>query len=331
MLSDFKYALRLLLGVAEAGFFPGIIVYLTHWFIYEDRAKAVAAFMAAIPLSYAVGSPISGLLLGVHWGGLRGWQWLFILEGLPALFFGIITWFYLTDWPHQAKWLPADEREWVINQLESERRAKKSVRAYTVWQAVRHRDVLILTTLHFVQNGSAYALAFWLPTMLKGLSGLSDFRVTLLVALPNLLGFVAMQLNGWHSDRTAERRWHTAIPLWVTAAALLVLSMANWGTVPSLLLFSIAAAGLLAFLPSFWAMPSAFLCDSAAAMATGTINCFAAGLGGFLGPALVGYQAARTHSFRSGFAVLVVALVIAGMLPLTLRVRGHVVALSAGQ
>jgi MFS transporter, ACS family, tartrate transporter len=325
------YTMRFLLGLAEAGFFPGIIVYLTHWFIYEDRAKAVAGFMAAIPLAYAVGSPISGLLLGVHWGGLRGWQWLFILEGLPALFFGVMTWFYLTDWPHQAKWLPADERQWVINQLENEKQAKKSVRAYTVWQAVRHRDVLILTALHFVQNGSAYALAFWLPTMLKRLSGLGDFKVTLLVALPNLLGFLAMQANGWHSDRTAERRWHTAVPLWVAAAALLVLSRADWGTVPSLFLFSIAAASLLAFLPSFWAMPSAFLCDSAAAMATGTINCFAAGLGGFLGPALVGYQAARTHSFRTGFAVLVVALVIAGMLPLTLRVRGHVVVLSAGQ
>jgi ACS family tartrate transporter-like MFS transporter len=325
------YTVRFLLGLAEAGFFPGIIVYLTHWFIYEDRAKAVAGFMAAIPLSYAVGSPISGLLLGIHWGSLRGWQWLFILEGLPALFFGVMTWFYLTDWPHQAKWLPADEREWVINQLESEKRAKKSVRAYTVWQALRHRDVLILTALHFVQNGSAYALAFWLPIMLKRLSGLSDFRVTLLVALPNLLGFVAMQVNGWHSDRTAERRWHTAIPLWMTAAALLVLSVADWGTVPSLFLFSIAAASLLAFLPSFWAMPSAFLCDSAAALATGTINCVAAGLGGFLGPALVGYQAARTHSFRSSFAVLVVALVIAGVLPLTVRVRGRIVALSAGQ
>ncbi len=158
--------------------------------------------------------------------------------------------------------------------------------------------------------------------MLKRLSGLSDIKVTLLVALPNLLGFVAMQVNGWHSDRTAERRWHTTIPLWVTAAALLVLSAADWGTVPSLFLFSIAAAGLLAFLPSFWAMPSAFLCDSAAAMATGTINCVAAGLGGFLGPALVGYQAARTHSFRSSFPILVVALLVAGALPLTLRVRG---------
>ena len=325
------YTMRFLLGLAEAGFFPGIIVYLTHWFVYEDRAKAIAGFMAAIPLSYAIGSPISGLLLGVHWGGLHGWQWLFILEGMPALFFGVMTWFYLTDWPHQAKWLPPDEKEWVVNQLESEKRAKQSVQSYTVWQAIRNRDVVILTALHFVQNGSAYALAFWLPTMLKRLSGQSDFKVTLMVALPNLLGFFAMQANGWHSDRTAERRWHTAIPLWVAAGALLVLSKADWGTVPSLFLFSIAAASLLAFLPSFWAMPSAFLCDSAAALATGTINCVAAGLGGFLGPALVGYQAARTHSFRSGFSVLVVALLIAGILPLTLRVRGHVVAPSSAQ
>jgi ACS family tartrate transporter-like MFS transporter len=318
------YTLRFLLGLAEAGFFPGIIVYLTHWFIYEDRAKAVASFMAAIPLSFAVGSPISGLLLAIHWGGLRGWQWLFILEGLPALFFGGMTWFYLTDWPRQAKWLAADEQKWVIHQLENETRAKKSAHSYTVWQALRHRDVLILTAVHLVQNGSAHALAFWLPTMLKRVSGLSDFKVTLLVALPNLLGFVAMQVNGWHSDRTAERRWHTAIPLWVTAAGFLVLSLADWGTVPSLLLLSIAAASLLAFLPSFWAMPSAFLCDSAAAMATGTINCVASGLGGFLGPAMVGYQAARTHSFRPAFAVLVFALLFAGVLPLLVRVRGHV-------
>ena len=324
------YTLRFLLGLAEAGFFPGIIVYLTHWFVYEDRAKAVAGFMAAIPLSFAVGSPISGLLLGVHWGGLRGWQWLFILEGVPALFFGVMTWFYLTDWPRQARWLPANEQAWVINQLESEKRAKESARTYTVWQALRHRDVFILTAAHLVQNCSAHALAFWLPTILKRVSGLSDFKVTLLVALPNLLGFVAMQVNGWHSDRTAERRWHSAIPLWVAAAALVVLSVADWGTVPSLFLLSIAAASLLAFLPSFWAMPSAFLCNSAAAMATGTINCLASGLGGFLGPALVGLQAARTHSFRSGFGILALALLFGGVLPLTVRVRGHVVAPSTG-
>jgi nitrate/nitrite transporter NarK len=255
---------------------------------------------------------------------------LFILEGLPALFFGVMTWFYLTDWPRQAKWLPAIEREWVSNQLEGEKRAKESVHGYTVWQALRHRDVLILTAVHLVQNGSAHALAFWLPTMLKRISGLSDFKVTLLVALPNLLGFVAMQVNGWHSDRTAERRWHTAIPLWVAAAAFVTLSVAHWGTVPSVFLLAVAAASLLAFLPSFWAIPSAFLCDSAAAMATGTINCVASGLGGFLGPAFVGLQAARTHSFRSGFGVLAVTLLIVGVLPLAVRARGHVVAPPAG-
>ena len=323
------YAMRFLLGLAEAGFFPGIIVYLTHWFVNEDRAKAIAGFMAAIPLAFAVGSPISGLLLGFHWFGLKGWQVLFIAEGIPAVVFGVVTLFYLTDWPREAKWLPPAEKRWIIDQLESEKRAKKAVRSYSLWEAVRNRDVLILTGLHFLQNTSAYGLAFWLPTMLKELSGLGDFKVTLLVALPNVLGFFAMQLNGWHSDKTAERRWHTTIPLWMTAGSLLVLSAADWSLLPSLLLFSIAAASLLAFLPSFWAMPSAFLSDSAAAMATGTINCIAAGLGGFLGPSLVGVLAKQTHSFRTGFGVLAVGLIIAGVLPLTLRLRGRIAATKA--
>ena len=323
------YAMRFLLGLAEAGFFPGIIVYLTHWFVNEDRAKAIAGFMAAIPLAFAVGSPISGLLLGFHWFGLKGWQVLFIAEGIPAVVFGVVTLFYLTDWPREAKWLPPAEKRWIIDQLESEKRAKKAVRSYSLWEAVRNRDVLILTGLHFLQNTSAYGLAFWLPTMLKELSGLGDFKVTLLVALPNVLGFFAMQLNGWHSDKTAERRWHTTIPLWMTAGSLLVLSAADWSLLPSLLLFSIAAASLLAFLPSFWAMPSAFLSDSAAAMATGTINCIAAGLGGFLGPSLVGVLAKQTHSFRTGFGVLAVGLIIAGVLPLTLRLRGRITATKA--
>jgi MFS transporter, ACS family, tartrate transporter len=325
------YTMRFLLGLAEAGFFPGIIVYLTHWFVYEDRAKAIAGFMAAIPLAFAVGAPISGLLLGFHWFGLRGWQVLFIVEGLPALFFGVVTWFYLSDWPHQANWLPPAERQWVIQKLESEKRAKESVRSYTVWEAIRDRNVVILTALHFAQNLSAHALAFWLPTMLKNLSGLSDFKVTLLVALPNVLGFFAMQVNGWHSDRTSERRWHTSIPLWATAAALLVLSVADWGFLPSFLLFAIAVASLLAFLPSFWAMPSAFLCDSAAAMATGTINCVSAGLGGFLGPTLVGLLAARTRSFRSSFGILSVALLISGALPLTVHLRARIATAPAKQ
>jgi ACS family tartrate transporter-like MFS transporter len=315
------YTVRFLLGLAEAGFFPGVIVYLTHWFIYEDRAKAVANFMAAIPLSYIVGSPVSGWLLGVHWLGIRGWRWLFIVEGIPALVFGVVTWFYLTDWPREAKWLRPEERDWISRQLEQEKQAKKSAHAYTIWQALRHRDVLTLTAAYLVDNLASFALSFWMPTMLKRISGLTNFRVALLVAVPYMVAVVAMQANGWHSDRTAERRWHTAIPLLVAAAALLPLSLAELGTTASVFLFSLALAGLLAFVPSFWAMPSAFLCGSAAAVSTGAINCAAVGLGGFAGPALLGYLVTRTHSFRSGFACLVGALIVAGLLTLTLRVR----------
>lgn len=315
------YTVRFFLGLAEAGFFPGVIVYLTHWFVYEDRAKAVANFMAAIPLSFVVGSPISGWLLGIHWMGMRGWRWLFIVEGIPALVFGVVTWFYLTDWPRQAEWLSPDERDWIARQLERERQAKKAAHTYTIWQALRHRDVLILTGAYFVDNLASFALSFWMPTMIKRISGLANFRVALLVAVPYLVAAVAMQLNGWHSDRTAERRWHTAIPLLIAAAALLPLSLAEFGTIPSVALFTVASAGLLAFVPSFWAMPSAFLSDSAAAVSTGAINCVAVGLGGFAGPALLGYLVTRTNSFRSGFACLVAALVVAGLLTLILRVR----------
>ena len=315
------YTVRFLLGLAEAGFFPGVIVYLTHWFIYEDRAKAVANFMAAIPLSYVLGSPISGWLLGVNWMGIRGWRWLFIVEGIPALVFGVVTWFYLTDRPREAKWLSPDERDWIARQLEQERQAKKAAHSYTIWQALCHRDVLILTAAYFVDNLAGFALSFWMPTMIKRVSGLANFPVALLVAVPYIVAVLAMQLNGWHSDRTAERRWHTAIPLLIAAAALLPLSLAELGTIPSVVLFAMAHAGLLAFVPSFWAMPSAFLSDTAAAVSTGAINCFAVGLGGFAGPALLGYLATRSNSFRSGFACLVAALVAAGLLTLTLRVR----------
>jgi len=134
------YLVRFLVGAAEAGFFPGVIVYLTHWFRYEDRAKAVAFFYAANPLSYVIGSPLAGLLLGISWLGLRGWRWLFIIEGIPAILFGVITIFYLTDWPQQAGWLPADERSWINEQLQKEKEAKKRLHSYSVWRALHNRD-----------------------------------------------------------------------------------------------------------------------------------------------------------------------------------------------
>src|SRR5467141_86731 len=214
------YLVRFLVGAAEAGFLPGVIIYLTHWFRYQDRAKAVAFFYAANPLSYVIGSPLAGLLLGLSWLGLRGWRWLFVIEGIPAIVVGVITIWYLTDWPGQAHWLPADEKSWITSELQREKEAKNRSRSYRVWEALRHRAVMLLTVCYFCAMTGSYGIAFWLPTIVKRLSGLSDMNVTLLAAMPYVAGFVTQQLNGWHSDRTGERRWHAALPVILCGAAL---------------------------------------------------------------------------------------------------------------
>src|SRR6516164_8439495 len=170
------YVVRFLVGAAEAGFFPAVIVYLTHWFRGLDRAKAVAAFYAAMPLSYVIGSPLAGLLLGLSWLGLRGWRWLFILEGIPAVVLGILALFYLTDWPQQAQWLNPDERNWIIRTLGEEKESKQKAQSYTIWQALRHRDVILLTTCYFFATTGNYGIGFWLPSFLKRLSGESDAK-----------------------------------------------------------------------------------------------------------------------------------------------------------
>jgi ACS family tartrate transporter-like MFS transporter len=314
------YGARVLLGAAEAGFFPGIIVYLTHWFRYEDRAKAVAGFMTAIALSNVFGSPLAGWLLGVNWFGIEGWRWLFIVEGIPAVVIGVVTLAYLTDWPHQARWLPEDERRWIIEELEREKRAKKAVRNYTVWQALRNRDVLLLALLYFLAVAGHYGFILWQPTILKRASGLPNFTITILASLPFLAGAVAMVLNGWHSDKTGERRWHAALPLFICAAAFLAnlgVSSQFWVTV---VLFTLLGAALHAYLPSFWALPTIALSESAAAVSIGLINSVG-NLGGFAGPFIVGYLSSRTHSFNAGLICLLSALFLAGVFVLLLRVH----------
>jgi ACS family tartrate transporter-like MFS transporter len=317
--SDF-YGARVLLGAAEAGFFPGIIVYLTHWFRYEDRAKAVAGFMTAIALSNVFGSPLAGWLLGVSWFGIEGWRWLFIVEGIPAVVLGVVTLAYLTDWPHQARWLPEDEQRWIIGELEREKQAKKAARNYTVWQAFRNRDVILLALLYFLAVAGHYGFILWQPTILKRASGLPNFTITILASLPFLAGAVAMVLNGWHSDKTGERRWHAALPLFICAASFLAslgVSSQFWVTV---VLFTLAGAALHAYLPSFWALPTIALSESAAAASIGLINSVG-NLGGFAGPFIVGYLSSRTHSFSAGLFCLLSALFLAGVLVLLLRVH----------
>jgi len=199
------YGARFLLGAAEAGFFPGILVYLTHWFRHEDRARAGALFMVAIPISNVLGSPLAGSLLGVHWLGIPGWRWLFILEGIPAVLLGLVTLFYLTDWPNQAKWLPADEQQWITEELRREKEKKSAVGSWTVRQALGHRDVIVLALVYFLALIGLYGFNFWFPTILKRATGLPNLTVTFIAALPYLLGVFLMLWNGWSSDRTGER------------------------------------------------------------------------------------------------------------------------------
>lgn len=309
------YLVRFLVGAAEAGFFPGVIVYLTHWFRYEDRARAVAVFYAANPLSYVIGSPIAGVLLGLSWLGLRGWRWLFILEGIPAVLLGVITIFYMTDWPWEAEWLPAEEQSWITEQLQREKDAKKRVRSYSIWEALRHRDVILLTLCYFGAMSGSYGVGFWLPTILKRISGKSDLKVTLLAALPYVAAFIVQQVNGWHSDRTRERRWHAAVPLFLCAAALSFAVVNSARPVLSVGLFVLVGGAFYGFQPCFWAVPTMFLSESAAAASIGLINSVG-NLGGFVGPMVVGTLASRTHNFKAGLWYLVGSLFVSGVLML---------------
>ncbi|MEZ5424873.1 MAG: MFS transporter [Pyrinomonadaceae bacterium] len=312
------YVARFLLGAAEAGFFPGVIVYLSHWFRYRDRAKAVAMFMAAIPVSNIFGAPVSGLILGVNWLGMAGWRWVFILEGIPAVLLGIATIFYLTDRPEQAKWLPADERDWISAELEREKRARKSAGDYGIWQALRHRNVIFLTAGYFFAVISAYGFNFWLPTIIKKMSGYGNFQVTLIAALPYLCGLLAMIAVGWSSDRRGERRWHTAASLAAVCLGLHIFASFGDNLTVAVAALCLAGAGLYAYLPGFWALPGTFLTESAAAVSIGFINSVG-NLGGFFGPYVVGYLDEKTGSFYWGVIYLSCSALLAAFLILLVR------------
>ena len=311
------YLARFVLGAAEAGFFPGVIVYLSHWFIREDRAKATSNFMAAIPLSFVIASPLAGWILSHRWLGVDGWRWLFVLEGLPVILLGMVAFFYLTDWPDEAAWLAPAERQWIEQTLEEEKPAH--ARSITVWQALRSRTILLLGAVAFLDYWMAYSVMFWLPTILKRQSAFSDARVGLLGAVPYAAGFIAMLINGWHSDKSRERIWHSAVPLFVAAPALLVLTSLPGSTALTLVLFSLVIMAANMFLPVFWAIPTEILGESAAAAGVGMVNAVGSAAG-FAGPYAFGYLATRTGSLSYGLAVLMVSALAGGIL--LVRIRG---------
>ena len=315
------YLLRISLGFAEAGFFPGIILYLTYWFPARERAKAVSLFMTGSPLTSIVGAPLSGGILQYlnQVGGLRGWQWLFLLEGIPAVVLGVIAMYYLTDRPERAHWLNEEERSWLSAQVSGEEAYRQERHGLTLWQAATDRRVWILTLVYFAVAGASNSLGFYLPKFIQlGFPTLAEFQIGLLVMIPSLCAVPCMILNGMHSDSTGERRWHVAIPALIGAA--------GWGLaavlkapVPYLFAFALAQIGIMSVLPTFWSLPTSFLSGASAAGGIALINSVA-NLGGFVGPNVIGQLQASTGSFSPGMLAVAAALVIAAVLALFVRV-----------
>ena len=314
------YVIRFLLGIAEASFFPGMIVYLTHWFCVRDRSRAIACLYAAVPAASLVSSPLAGWLLGVHWRGLAGWRWLFILEGAPAVVIGVITVLYLTDWPAQANWLPEEERNWLVRELAAETQAKKKFHDHSIWEAFRDRRVLLLMAAWFVALSGSLGSVYWIPTFVKRMSGGSDRSVTTFLLLPALMGVAGMLWNGWHSDKTGERRWHAAVPL-LLAGLMFGLSIAARSDPRVAVLFVLLGSGCyFAFQPVCWSLPTLILGESAAAATFGLINSTGQ-IGGFFGPKLIGFLNERTHGVTASLGFIALAYGVAGILMLKLRIR----------
>jgi ACS family tartrate transporter-like MFS transporter len=313
------YWARFILGVAEAGFFPGIVVYLTHWYREQERARAMAMFMSAIPIAQVIGAPISGALLQIRWLGYSGWRWLLILEGIPAVIAGFVALFYLTDRPRDARWLSDDERAWITGELEREAATKQGA-GTSLWRLFQNRDVILLTSVYFLGACAQYGFSFWLPKMIQKLSGFSSFQVAMIAALPFLASWPVMLLLSWSSDRTGERRWHTAAAYLVLAAGLAGGIWSGKSVPLGILMFSLAGIGISARLPAFWALPASLLGGSMAAASVGAINCIG-NLGGFVGPYLLGALSTATGSYSTGIGYLAGASVLAAVLILLVRPR----------
>jgi len=315
------YAVRFLLGVAEAGYFPGITLYLTYWFRQRQLAQSVALFLTANPVANIVGSPLSGMILvHVHWLGLSSWRWLLILEGVPAIVGGALTYFLLPNRPAEARFLTAEEKDWITTELSTEERTKLATGRMTVGQTLMHAKVWRLTAIYFCAMLGLYSMIFWMPQFVKNLSSqYSNTAVGVLVMIPYLVGLPAMILIGRSSDRRLERRYHAAIPLVIAAASLMLL-----GAVPSdsvflsVALWCLVASGIFSLFGPFWSLPNEFLSGFSAAAGIASINCFG-NLGGFLGPYVMGAINKRTGTFRGGLVFAGISLFASAVLILALE------------
>jgi len=318
------YTARFILGLAEAGFFPGVIVYLTHWFPSRDRARALAWFLIGTPIAQAASPLLSYPILKIGTDqvvngqtvhipelmGLEGWQWVYITWGIPAVVLGILVLIFLTDRPRQARWLDPDEREALEAELAREKAEQKAVSRHMSWgEALRHPKVLILAAAYFFIVTGNYGVESFLPTILIEWYSLTEDDLRVWLLLPAAGSLVGQLFVGWSSDRTKERRLHAAIPIYIGATALGLTVVGRHPLPGMMILFTVAAAGLKAYLPAFWSLPSLFLTEAAAAGSIGLINSFG-NLGGVIGPQVLGYIETETGSFLPGIVFLCVSMTV---------------------
>ncbi|MCK9580405.1 MAG: MFS transporter [Methanoregula sp.] len=308
-------ALRFILGVAEAGFFPGLILYLTIWFRQQELAQAVALFMAALAISNIVGAPVSTWILdNVSWFGIAGWRWLFIIEGIPAVFLGIVTWVYLTDRPADAYWLSDEERAWLARELAKDEKLRQMNGAGSqIRQVIADRNVWHLALVYCTLVIALYGTGFWMPQIIKALNpAMSNFGIGILMMIPFIAALICMITWGRHSDRTGERRWHTALPPLAGGVALIGAGLIFQPVIAFILLI-IATVGIYCSYGPFWTQPTAILTGTAAAVGIALINSVG-NLGGFIGPTIMGYLAESTGSLTGGLIAVGACLVFSGIL-----------------
>lgn len=315
------YTLRFLLGAAEAGFFPGIILYLSYWFPARYRAGVVSVFMAAAPISVVIGSPLSSALLAMEgiWG-LHGWQWMFIIEAIPAVLLGVMVLFYMTDRPEKATWLSDDQRAWLVAEMNEEHARKQVSAKHGILAGMADPRVLALALVYFGTSAGLYTLGIWAPQIIKSF-GLSTMAVGFLNGVPPTIAIVAMILWARHSDRTGERTWHVVIACIVASVGLMLAGGAS-SAVAVIAALSLVNVGISAAKPPLWAMPTMFLSGSAAAVGIATINSIG-NLGGFVGPWAIGWIKDQTGSFSGGLVFVAGLLVLSAIVTLIVARSGR--------
>jgi ACS family tartrate transporter-like MFS transporter len=314
------YLLRFLLGATEAGFFPGIILYLRRWFPSAARARAVALFMMASPLAGVLGGPISGALLGVRSANLAGWQWLFVIEGLPAVLLGGVVLAFLTDRPEVAPWLTTVERTWLTGELAREQNQHPEAARREVFAAFTQAKVWLLVLVYLGDTTCTYGVGLWLPSLIRSVSGVSNLLIGMLSAIPYVATAIAMVLVGMHSDRTRERRWHLAGSAFVGSFGLACAAYATSATA-TIVFLSLALLAAFSLLGPFWATSTELLSETSAVAGIALINSFG-NLGGFLGPYTIGLVRTWTGSFRGGLLAVAALLGISGVMALLVFAKG---------